>query len=227
MDTDRPVIYLDIETTGTESERVLFAARTRIKAPSNYRDPDKIAEYIADKQSEAWRETALHGHQGRIACISVAMGSDEPEVFYAADEGLMIGTFIAFVQHTAKNAFNRPPMFCGFNVAFDLRWIWQRALINGIPLSGVQLWEMAKAWDTLNVLDLRYRLSCGDMKAKGTLKEWCIALGIELGNGDELDGADVPLAWLDPEQRKLILEHCKLDVMRCQAIHQRLMELGL
>lgn len=224
--TDRPVIYLDIETTGTESDRIMFHAKSKITAPKNYTDQKKIEAYIERKHDEVWNSTATKGYQGRIACIGVAIGTDSPEILYAEDEATTIRSFLKFVKRITADAYNRPPMFCGFNVRWDLRFIWQRALVNGVELNGTQLWETSKRWDTNNVLDLYWRLSCGEDHASGGLKDWCLALDIETG-ADDIDGAEVPEAWLDDLKRKLVLEHCIKDVARCQQIHQRLMELGI
>lgn len=72
-------IYLDIETIPGQSPTVRDALsasaaleKADVRAPSNYKDETKIAEYIAAKHAEIdsaadekWRKTALDGAYGQ------------------------------------------------------------------------------------------------------------------------------------------------------------------
>ena len=84
-------LYFDIETIPNQSESGLKQIRAEIEeekakiaAPGNYKDPEKIAEFVnlkrieLDGQADAnWRKTALDGGSGHIAAICWAVNDGE------------------------------------------------------------------------------------------------------------------------------------------------------
>ena len=226
MKSDRLTFYLDLETTGPEREDVSDYLLANVKARGNLKDPEKIEADLAAKRETAWSDAALRPMFGRIACIGVAVNGDVPEIMTDADECALVARFLKFVRDVMDDQNKRMPLYVGYNVLFDLRYIWTRALVHGVPVT-VPLHEMSQPWSA-NVMDLQHRLNCGDRYQKGTLKEWCLALGLESQVDDEdIDGADVPRAWENTNLRPLVMEHCMKDVVRCQLIHERLEAIGV
>lgn len=144
-------IYLDIETIPGQHPSVIDALRQEaeaekagIKAPGNYKDEAKIADYIMGKQAEIdaavderWRKTSFDGALGQIVAISMAVGDEAPLPIYADDwataEADLLRRMNAFVACAYNDDPQMMPVFVGHNVvAFDLRFIFQRCVMNGI-----------------------------------------------------------------------------------------------
>ena len=122
-------IYVDIETIPAADPASVPAP----KAPSNYKDPDKIAAYIEAARSDAWLETSLDPLLGRILCIGWAIDDDPVSVAYnhsgdAKEE--IIEAFASAVR--LARADDVVLTWVGHNIAgFDLRWLYYRACRYG------------------------------------------------------------------------------------------------
>lgn len=229
-------VYLDIETIPGQSDAVRAAllaeaaeAKAAIQAPANYKDPAKIADFIAAKSAEidakadeTWRKTAFDGSRGEVVCIAWAIQDGPTTVSYRGldeDEGRVLLDFFAALK-TELNG--RPPVFIGHNVRdFDLRFLFHRAVILGIRPP----------------FDLPHDARPGSDRVFDTMTAWagwggrislnrlCEALGIptkgaEL-DGEEIDGSKV---W-DFVQCGLggkVARYCMADVERVRAIHRRM-----
>lgn len=111
----------------------------------------------------------------------------------------------------------RLPIFIGHNVVnFDIRFIWQRAIVLGIKMPG---WfpRDPKPWGH-DVFDTMTAFA-GQRGTVG-LDKLCIALGLE-GKGD-IDGSMVGDLWAAGEYDR-IAEYCKADVERTRAVHRKML----
>lgn len=79
-----PYVVLDIET-GHAPEPIIARAVAQLKAPSNYKDPGKIAEYLAD-QAEKVREKSALLDGAPVTAVSVVCGASR-HVFTAGSVG--------------------------------------------------------------------------------------------------------------------------------------------
>jgi DNA polymerase elongation subunit (family B) len=121
-------MFFDIETAANEKMVPYLQEPT---APGNYKDPEKIARYIADKQAKAKEEMPLDIDFARIRAFSWAMGINSiPTVILAdneEDERVILGrawTNIGLVTDIA-----------GWNIrGFDLPILLRRAWALGVEI---------------------------------------------------------------------------------------------
>ncbi len=145
--------YLDIEVIKARTNIAGFNAYAEnkmakkareIKAPSNYKDPEKIAAYIEGKREELagerdklWDKTSFDGGFGEVVCICWAV--DDGPVQEAVrpsvedSEAECIATFFAGILAAQEAAHGRPIHWVGSNVlSYDLRVLWQRCVVLGL-----------------------------------------------------------------------------------------------
>ena len=221
-------IYLDIETLpcqtagfGDELRAELAAdaeaKKAEVRAPANYKDEAKIAEYIAaarqkiddeiDAEAEKkYRATALDGTFGEVFCVS-----------WAIDDGeIVCDTLPNFLGKVcALEIRSDRPVIIGHNVSFDIRFIWQRAAIEGLTIP--RWWPVkAKPWDDVIFDTMTQWVGVGN---RVKLDKLCKAFGIK--GKDGFDGSMVYDAWLEGKHDQ-IREYCCDDVMRVRELHRRI-----
>lgn len=153
------MLYIDIETVSDkEAEQYIIPA----EAPSNYKDPEKIKAYIAEKQAEQVTRMALDPDYGKIRAIGI--GSRQNDIFMGEfyttpenDEGgvwqdyytnqcvltypgncssekdLLEEFWNIVAIHRQFHYVNE--IFCGYNiVGFDLPFILRRSMACGVKI---------------------------------------------------------------------------------------------
>lgn len=220
--------YLDIETIPCQRPGFADELRAEIaasaearkaecRAPANYKDEAKIAEYIADARrkidddinaeaEKQYRATALDGTFGEVFCVAVAI-EDGPVKVYDLP-GAIDALAAAWDPRDA-------PVIVGHNVTFDIRFIWQQAKIKKLPVP--RWWpHNAKPWD--NVIFDTMTFWCG-VGNRIKLDKLCRAFDIE-GKGD-LDGSKVYDYWIAGRHYE-IRTYCAADVERVRQLHERM-----
>lgn len=221
-------LYLDIETIPAQNPRILELLKAEaqdeisaVKAPANYKDEAKIAEYLTNKYAEInagieekWRRTALDGAYGSICMIGYAIDDKEPQaVWYDYKQP-------EFERHILENFFADIGDACfhkviGHNlIDFDLRFIWQRSVILGIKPPALPF--NAKPWDG-SVFDTM--VAWAGLKNRVSLDKLSDVFGLER-KGD-IDGSKVWDAVQAGEMAKLE-EYCKADVERTRGAYKRM-----
>lgn len=232
------LLYMDIETLPGDSDDLMEVLRAdaakekeSVRAPSNYKDEAKIAEYIATKHAEidAGMEekrlrTSFDGMFGRIACIAWAI-DDGPvhATSYDMPEDYAIGHFYATVLNATKVDLHGDTTAAGVTVVghnvagFDLPFLKHRSIILGIrPPVPLYRAMQAKPWGA-EIADTMLMWS-PDREKRVSMDKLCKALGIEGKNG--FDGSMVAETWpVDPIK---VIDYCKSDVLRTRRIYQRL-----
>lgn len=222
------VIYNDLETVGTEDPEVIARLTEGIHPPGNLKKAETIEKWMVDERpaliEEAIKKTAFDGGLGRIVCIGWAVGDQAPEAAFEGTEHAVISQFFGAVQratrmHYEGGSTNSVPVFCGHNInAFDLRFLWQRCVVNRIkPPSGIPF--HAKAWDK-NIADTMV-LWDPNYGKKISLDNLCKALGVKTPKGD-LDGSKV-WDYVKAGRIKEVAEYCKADVVAVRECHNRMM----
>jgi len=202
-------IFLDIETIPDQREGAADKAASLISAPSNYKDQAKIDAYVAERAAEAWTKTALDGGYGEIYCIGYALDNQDAEVIYRdledpeSTEREVLESFWDMVdEHLVSD-----PTWIGHNVQrFDLRFLWQRSVINRVPMRR-QLPFDVSPWSE-RVADTMMMWT-GDRNKFIAQDELLDILGIE--STDPIRGKDV---WskIEAGESDTVIRHCARNV---------------
>lgn len=220
-------IYLDIETVPAQDPAVRAELAAEITAPGNYKKAESIAEWERDHKpalvDEAWRKTSFDGARGQIVCISVAADDSEPATYFYDDwankEQDIIAEAFSYIDLTFDPSSQRKPVFIGHNiVGFDLRFLFQRAVINGIKPPSIIPFH-AKPWDAQVYDTMAAWAGVGN---RVSMDKLCKALkiagkGSEIG--EEIDGSKV---WDFVQAGRIadVAKYCAGDVERVRAIHK-------
>lgn len=217
-------IYLDIETIPSQHPEALQLIAAGIKPPASYKKADTIAKWEAEEKPaavlEAYLKTSFDGAMGHIACASIAVDDDEPQMIVRADwksrgaeVAVLRGLFDRIIDATAAE---HRPTFVGHNIIdFDLRFIFQRAIVLGIKPPRCIPFN-ARPWDD-TVFDTMTAWAGRDRVSMDNL---CRALGIP-GKSNGIDGSKV---WQYVQDGRIgeVAEYCAADVERTRAIHRRM-----
>ena len=178
---------------------------------------ERFRDEKADEVAEAnWRKTSFDGSQGQVYCIGVAVEDQKPVVFSDNDEAETIGQMFRLLE--AVNEYGRRPVLVGHNhTGFDLRFIYQRAIIKGVP---VPVWwpHNARPWDSEIVFDTMVQWAGIGGRIK--LDALCKALGIE-GKPDDIDGSKV-WDFVKAGEHQKVCDYCADDVRKTREIYQRM-----
>lgn len=219
----------DIALIRQESDKEIAA----IKAPSNYKDEAKIAEYIAAKKVEIeasfddrYRKTSFDGAMGQIVCISVAIDDADPINMYTSDcsessEHDLISAFYNLIKLSYDPSNQQRPVFIGHNiVGFDLRFLFQRSVMLGIK-PPMMIPFKAKPWDDTVFDTMTAWAGVGN---RVSLAKLCTVFGLDAKGseiGEEIDGSKV---WDFVKAGRVadVSEYCGGDVVRTRDIYKRL-----
>lgn len=214
-------LYLDIETIPTRSASVHSAIADEIRPPGNISKAETIAAWNADKRPAAIKEavskTALDGAYGHICCIGWAIDDGEPVSVHGDDEISLFNEFFSPVLSEVAERRNALPTIVGHNIcAFDIRFIWQRAIVLGFRMPN---WfpRDPKAWDR-DVFDTMTAFA----GARGTvgMSKLCEAMGLD--GKDDIDGSMVGDLWTAGEHER-VAKYCRDDVEKVRKIHRRML----
>lgn len=223
-------IFLDCETIPQQPEEEAKAeiAKT-IEAPAQMKKAETIKEWhdgtgkyagVKDAAIEdAYLKTSFDGGKGEIISMCVSDGENFHTSFRlldgASELSLISDAFNKITELTKQRTHNSIPYFIGHNVAWDLKFIWQRAVINGIeppfklPFNGrhkSDYYDNMQAWAGYN------KQISQDNLAK--------TLGIQ-GKPDDIDGSKV---WAHVKAGDIVrvAEYNKYDVETVIAIYNRI-----
>ena len=205
-------LFCDIETIPCTDERVKQEITDGIKPPGNMSKPETIAKWEAEDKpkliQEAVAKTALDGTYGRVCCITYAFGDEPVKGVIDRDEKIVLTEFFDVVSKASGKAASSTTMMMrptaiGHNItSFDLRFLWQRAIINGIKPHPLLPWN-EKAWSE-HIRDTMVMWN-PDKDKRISLHKLCLALGVpspkDLHN---MNGGDVALLWQKREYEKIL-----------------------
>lgn len=196
----------------TDPSEIKFTSKDSMLAKWVERFREEKSEDVAQ---EEYRKTSFDGGRGHIAVIGLAVDNEPAFASYTVDEN---GAFdIATERAVIQSAFNEinsvfdpsrdtRPVFVGHNVVgFDLRFLFQRAVVLGIKPPSIIPFN-ARPWD-MHVFDTM--VAWAGVGNRVSLDNLCKALGIE-GKGD-IDGS---MVWPMIQEGKIaeVAEYCVHDV---------------
>jgi hypothetical protein len=228
-------IYFDIETIPAQDPVAIAVIKADIekqkllvKAPSNYKDEEKIAAYIAaeveklDTEFDAtYRKTSFDGGLGEICCIGYAIDDHPPVSIYGHSEKDILDIFFLAIKNSYNPSSQQRPVFIGHNIVnFDLRFLFQRSVMNNIK-PPMMIPFNAKPWDE-SIFDTMTAWAGHGNRV--SLDKLCKIFNIpQKGSeiGIEIDGSKV---W-DFYQTGLIADiakYCEGDVERTRQAYKRM-----
>lgn len=222
------LITLDIETLPCEDDLIRAEVAAGIKAPGNIKLPTSIAKWEAEDKpaavDEALRKTSFDGTYGRVLCIGWAVDDDAPRTLIGDEDIVLSGFFDALLKSLTITNHGRQleadSVFIGHNLTgFDLRFLWQRAVLNKIkPPSAILTACKAKPWDK-SVADTMLMWHPATDK-RISLDKLCKALGVQTSKGD-MDGSKVYEEYKAGNLDK-IAAYCRADVAATRECYRRM-----
>ncbi|PSL23447.1 ribonuclease H [Dyadobacter jiangsuensis] len=212
-------VYLDIETIPAQDPSIVDHIKEGVKAPSNYKDPEKIEAYIAEALEGEVLKTSFDGAYGHVVSISVAIDDNDPVNFHAETvdkEVEILSQFYSYLEENGKiNGYTGSTTFVGHNiVGFDLPMLKKRSMILGIKPYGTIPFD-GRPWDK-NPYDT---MTQWDVKNYCSLDKLLKAFG--LGEKGEVDGSMVYQMWQDGKHLE-IGKYCSEDVTKVRMLHKRM-----
>ncbi|NND39265.1 MAG: hypothetical protein HKO06_06685 [Pseudomonadales bacterium] len=230
-------LIIDIETIPAQpADKWIDEIESQLKHPASISKPETIeawhngeGKYAGVKRAKAeeqYRKQALDGTYGEI--ITIGWSTPDREINYTHQrqtetEKEFLSTFIEQVRvniiahkYARKFMTDHHLYFIGHNVEFDLRFLWQRLIINDlysqvpflIPYNGrhgADYFCTMKAW-----AGYRDRISLDNL-----------ARAMGLGGKDGTSGSEVYGLWCDKEYEK-IAAYCANDVDLTRTIFNRI-----
>lgn len=215
--------YFDLETGALPREELEHLVPT-FHAPTNYKDPDKIAAKIEEQREKWFASAALQATTGQIVAAVLVDEMSNCTVLDADEIGehtllLALGNWMTEARMGAAHK------IAGYNLFdFDLPWFVQRCFALDVPLphgliSFQGRWPQWAPW----IIDLRAIWTVGDRRGKGKLGEVAQTLGV---GSKELDGADFAERWRDPSRHAEALAYLINDGLLLPRIAERMLAVG-
>lgn len=207
-----PWMVFDIETCPMPScgEYLTDA----IEAPSNYKDPAKIAAYIEEKRAKQIADAGLDLDLCEIVAIGWALPDAEvyAQTRETTSEADMLSGFWRFVQAVQRDSGN----LVGFNcLSFDLPILLRRSLYLGIPTPKVHLDKYRHE----GVIDVASVLTFDGRMTWRSLSFYAKRFGIP--HDDSVKGEQIAQLVADGKWAD-VAAHVRSDVATTAALAQRI-----
>jgi hypothetical protein len=198
------MILFDIETGPSPREQIADLCPD-FEAPANYRDPDKVAAYIAEKREAWFADAALSALTGRVLAIGYMDLHDRqpaPAIFATGDEPADLEAFWALTAGCEILGFN--------SNTFDLPFLIRRSWHHRIPIP-VDLHR--GRYLPSRCIDILDSWRCGVREDRTSLDKIARHLGVGRKTGH---GAD--FARLYAEDRPAALDYLTQDIRLTHAV---------
>lgn len=196
----------------TDASEIKFTSKDAMLAKWCERFRDEKAEEVAELN---WRKTSFDGSAGQIVCIGFACDDFSARAYDGMDETELLQDFFCWL--TDVHSIQDRPRFVGHNiVGFDLRFIWQRAVILGVQ-PPIWLPNNPRPWDD-SVFDTMTQWAGSGNRI--SLDKLCKALGI----AGKTEGIDGSLVWPYVRDGRLaeVAAYCSNDVEITREAFRRL-----
>lgn len=211
-------LILDVETTAIADAATYLTEP--VEAPSNYKDPVKIAAYIEEAKKKQLEDAALDIDLARIVCFGWKSDASQ-ETFTAKDqtqEMTILGRFWdSFFPPNQPQHWHTLITFHGMR--YDVPLLLRRSLYLGVRAPKLQL----DRYKHPEVIDLADILSLDGRMTWHSLKFYAHRFGIPVD--DENTGADIG-ALVQSGDWAAVEKHCAADVATTYALAKRIGVLG-
>jgi hypothetical protein len=213
-------ITFDVETGPQDASYLLAKFNPVFEAGKNLKDPEKIANEIAEKKREWLEKSALYPERGEVLAIGWKEDGGKVFLLEGNESAILSDIFDILKQIQPVSSKAKYEMSAGFNILnFDLPFLRKRALILGVPCpiyARANKWE---PWGVCKPFDAMLDYNCGDRRAFTSLDTVAIALG--LGGKDATTGKRFSEVYkTDPEKAR---EYLRRDVDLTDAVVERLL----
>lgn len=198
-------VIFDLESCAAPSVEDLLDP---VRAPSNWKDREKIAAYQTEKLAERIATASLEPDLCEIVALGYQRGSGSPEVLTRdnADEAFML-TWFWEMTHRAR--------FVGFNILqFDLPVLIRRSQLLGVEYPAINM----DRYRTPHV-DLLDRLSFQGKIPFRSLGFYCRRFNVP--SADTVAGTDIP-GLVARGDWDLVKSHCEEDITKTALLAARL-----
>lgn len=191
-----------------------------VSAPSNYKDPDKIAAAIKEKREALIERAALNPHLCRIVVFGFET-EDVLELRYCDTEEQEADALGDFWKLSNDGTC---PIVTFNGINYDLLVMMARSFALGISFPDLDL----RPWGIHGKHDLYQILTFGG-NASGSLDFFSKRYDIKVPVEEKvamITGRDVAKLWADG-QHDLVGQHCAYDIRRTSALARRFKRLGV
>lgn len=220
------MLIFDIETYHREDEQYLNYRMGNFKAPSTWKDPDKIANNIAEQKVKAKSKMALSAMTGKITligmlqestpaqCESTPLGGMHLIQLGMTDERSEEDMLLIF-WNLVKAALLSGEKIVSYNgKKFDLPYAFQRSVILGIGMSiPVNIDRLLYKYSNENHVDL-FQV----MGEEGGLVDWSYLTGST--DSLEKDGLKI-LSWYAKGEYAKIKDKNTIDLFQTYELYKR------
>lgn len=178
---------------------------------------EKMAPVLAeDIALENWKKCSFDGAKGEICSIAFAVGDGVLHTLCRDHTETEKSLLVRFVQALVDEIGSMQPYFIGhFISGFDLKFLFQRIVINEVPVPFRIPFNGRNGSDFFDTM-----ISWAGFKGSISQDDLCLALGIE-GKPEGVDGSKVLEMW-ENGQFTDIAEYNADDVFKCREIYRRL-----
>jgi predicted PolB exonuclease-like 3'-5' exonuclease len=206
---------------GENARRIVFDVETAplvdagdylepAEAPANYKDEDKIAAFVAEKNAENLQRAGLDVDLCRVVALGFRDERGTVRAACARDEGEERGLLHEFWDAVGERH------LVGFNcLGFDLPVLFRRSLYLGVARPGIGIDRFRHP----NVTDLMRELDFNGAIKSRSLAFYCKRFGIV--SDDTLTGADIAQAVAEGRWSE-VQAHVTADVEKTAALGVRL-----
>ena len=119
-------LYFDIETVPGPIKPTI--EEVMALAPKSMTKEDTIRKWAEENVETVYRKQALDSMQGEICCIGLAFDDERPTTF-VGPETMVIEHAATMIDFRMSKYGSMRPIWVGHNArAFDLPWLWRKAL---------------------------------------------------------------------------------------------------
>ncbi len=220
-------LYLDIETLPTSDPEAIRLLTSDISPPGNYKSAEALGKWETETKpglvEKAVADTSFHGGYGQVCSIAWAWNDGPVKALslkpFGVERGLLSDAFFDMARD-ARVLWDI--VIVGHFVAdFDLRFLRQRAFVNGVRLPAF-FPDSPKAWDK-RIADTQHMWTCGVRGEYVSLDDLCRFLGVPPAPEGQITGKDVAREWRAGNY-KAVVDHNVEDVHRVRSAHKRMVE---